>query len=150
MRITLSLLKPDEINRASRIVGKNYSKNYEQLAKKEFREMFGKSYGSPLYFVAKDKGNIVGVAGFIQSWMDYSVYEIFWVNILPERQKQGIGKEMVSRIICEIKKKKNAEVILLTANQEVGNPTYYKKQFGFKSLQKFGKSYQLMSLSLRL
>lgn len=100
-----------------------------------------------MYFVAKDKDTIVGLAGFIQSWMDYNIYEIFWVNVSPEKQRQGVGRQLVSKIIKEIKAKKNARLILLTANQAVGNATYYKKLYGFKTLEKFGNNYHLMSLN---
>ena len=145
----IRLLKKSEINSAARIVGKNYTKEYARMAKAEISAMFQKGANQPVYFVVEDQGKILGFAGHIQSWMDYNAYEVFWVNVLPEHQKQGIGKQLVSKVISEIKKKNNAKIILLTANEEVGNPTYYKNKFGFKTLEKFGKSYHLMSLSVR-
>lgn len=84
---------------------------------------------------------------YIQSWMDYNIYQIFWVNVVPERQRQGIGKMLVAKIIAEIKKKKNAHLILLTATNP--NALYYKDKFGFKLLEPFGKEYNLISLLLK-
>jgi ribosomal protein S18 acetylase RimI-like enzyme len=145
----IRLLKKSEIKTAAAIVGVNYSKKYELSCAKELRDMFGKAAIKPVYFVATEKGKIVGFAAFIQSWMDYSIYQIFWVNVLPEKQGQGIGKKLVARIIREIKKKKDACLILLTADAEKNNHLYYKQHYGFKTIEIFDrKKYQLMALSL--
>lgn len=144
----IRLLKKNEVKEAAMIVGKNYSKEYKRLATLELKEMFHKAYSTPTYFVAEDKGKIVGFAGYIQSWMDYSVYELFWVNVLPRLQRQGIGKQLVYKIIQEIKRKKGAYLILLTADAAVKNPEYYEKNFGFKTSLLFSpKTYHLMTLS---
>jgi ribosomal protein S18 acetylase RimI-like enzyme len=141
----IRLLKKGEIKEAAAIVGRNYSKTYEQSSALELKDMFGAGAIKPVYFVAEDKGKIIGLAGFVQSWMDYNIYEIFWVNVLPERQNQGVGKTLVARIIAEIKKKKGAYLMLLTANGEKKTPGYYQGNFKFKTLQKFDKNkYHLM------
>jgi ribosomal protein S18 acetylase RimI-like enzyme len=89
--------------------------------------------------VAEDEGKIVGFAGFIQSWMDYYIYQIPWVNVAPDRQRQGIGKKLVTKVINEIKEKPHADLILLTAEKSKGLIEYYKKHFKFKVLQNFNK-----------
>ena len=145
----IRLLKKSEIKDATRIVGINYSKEYQRSSTLEIKDMFGKSTIRPIYYVAENNGKIVGFAGFIQSWMDYSIYEIFWVNVHPDEQGKGIGKALVSKIITEIKKKKNAKLILLTADKNVNNDFYYKMNFEFKTLELFSnKQHHLMSLSL--
>jgi N-acetylglutamate synthase-like GNAT family acetyltransferase len=141
----IRLLQKKDIDQAAAIVGKNYSKKYGKSAMQEIAEMFSKAPIRPVYWVAEEKDKILGFAGYMQSWMDYNIYQIFWVNVLPDMQKQGIGKKLVSKTISEIRKKKNANLILLTAN----SPIYYKKHFGFKSVQKFSKgSYDLMLLNI--
>lgn len=114
-------LKKSEINSAAHIIGINYSKTYERLAQTEMSAMFGKGPILPKYVVAEEKGKLIGVAGYIQSWMDYNIYQIFWVNVLPNYQRKGIGKQLVAKIISEIKKKKDANLILLTADTAVRN-----------------------------
>lgn len=148
-RIKISKLRFGDVKEAASIVRKNYSKQYEKLASNELKEMFSSSSNRPIYFVAKHNKEVVGFAGYIQSWMDYSIYEIFWVNVLPEKQKKGIGRMLVSKIIGEIKKKKNSRTILLSANHTVGNSSYYKQQFGFRAVFKFGNRYHLMALLLK-
>ncbi|MEK9158091.1 MAG: GNAT family N-acetyltransferase [Patescibacteria group bacterium] len=147
MKIQVSPLKKREIGKASNIVGKNYSRQYQRLATPELKEMFGKSNNKPTYFVAKDKEKILGFAGYIQSWMDYDAYEIFWVNVLPEHQKQGIGKMLVTKIIADIKKRKKDGLIILSAS--IPNSKYYADYFKFKTVALFGKKKQhLMTLAI--
>jgi ribosomal protein S18 acetylase RimI-like enzyme len=145
----IRLLKKSEIKSAAALVGKNYSKKYELSCTRELEDMFGKSAVKPVYFVAAEKDKIIGFAGFMQSWMDYNIYQIFWVNVLPEKQRLGIGKKLVARVIREIRKKKDACLILLTANAEKKNDLYYQKNFGFKTIEVFDRgTYRLLALSL--
>lgn len=145
----IRLLQQEDIAPAARIIGVNYSKKYELSSTLELKAMFGNGPILPTYYVAKENEVIIGVAGYIQSWMDYNIYQIFWVNVIPERQKQGIGKRLVAKLITQIKKQKSANLILLTADGTVKNHLFYKKHFGFKTLKFFDKkTYHLMGLSL--
>src|SRR5688572_9552891 len=142
----IRLLKKSDIKQASAIVGKNYSKKWEKVVASELLEMFGESVMRPNYIVAEEKGTVLGFAGYMQSWMDYEIYLIFWVNVIPEKHKQGVGKKLVAETIRRIKSKKSARLILLTATPP--NARYYKQKFGFQSLQTFSKGDHLMSLKL--
>jgi predicted N-acetyltransferase YhbS len=145
----IRLLKPVDIKATAALIGRNYSKKYEYSAALELKDMFGASAIKPTYFVAVEDKKIIGLGGFMQSGMDYYLYEIFWVNVAPERQRQGIGKKIVERIIAEIKKKKGARAIILTADTLRGDQKYYKDNFKFKTIAKFDKnSEHIMFLSL--
>jgi predicted N-acetyltransferase YhbS len=135
----IRLLKKEDIKAAAKTICQNYSKKYEARAVLELKEMFGRSPIKPIFFVAEDEGVIVGFAGFIQSWMDYNIYQIPWVSVTPARQGQGIGKQLVARVISEIKKKSGARLILLTADKSKRLPEYYRKYFKFKVLQSFNE-----------
>jgi ribosomal protein S18 acetylase RimI-like enzyme len=128
----LRLITKKDIPQAASIVGKNYSKKWEKTSTMELHSMFSNAAIKPVYWVAEDKEKIIGFAGCIQSWMDYNIYQIFWVNVLPEYQRQGIGKKLVGKLIREIKKKKGVHLIQLTAS--IPNAGYYKHHFGFKTL----------------
>jgi len=58
------------------------------------------------------------------SWMDYNIYNIFWVNVSPIHQGKGIGTALIEKIIKIIKRKK-AKIILLTTSK----PKFYSKKF---------------------
>ncbi len=138
-------IKQKEIKFASKIVGKNYSKEYEKIASKEIGEMFRNVITRPNYIVAEEKGEVLGFGGYIQSWMDYNVYHIFWVNVRPDKQRKGIGTAIVKKLI-EIINNKKAFMILLTTSK----PKFYAKKFKFKTLVKFkNNKYNLMGLILR-
>lgn len=128
----------------SKIVGMNYSKKYGKRAKLEIEAMFKNYVYKPEYFVAEHNGKIMGFAGCIQSWMDYSIYQIFWVNVLREYQGKGTGTLLVERALRVIKKKREAKFVLLTTKK----PSFYRK-FGFRILIKIGKNEYLMSLNLK-
>jgi L-amino acid N-acyltransferase YncA len=141
----LRLLKPNDIVKASKIVGQNYSKKHETLARGEMEAMF-KNHGiKPKYIVAEEKEEILGFAGYKQSWMDYDIYNIFWVNVVKSHQNKGIGTALIQKTIDIIKKKK-AKMILLTTD----NPKFYSKRFKFKTLSKFKcDKHDLMALKLK-
>lgn len=143
----IRLLRPEEVNEASKIIGQNYTKEFQRSGKKELRSMFSNAAIRPKYFVLIDKGKIIGLGGFTQSWMDYSIYEIFWINVLQNRQNQGLGKRIVGRILKEIRKDKNARQILLTADAEKNLQKYYAIDFGFETIRFYEHSH-LMALAL--
>lgn len=137
-------LKPKDIKNASRIIGQNYSEKYERMSFKEMEAMFKNYVAKPEYIVAEEKGAIVGLAGYIQSWMDYNVYNLFWVNVTPARQRDGIGTALVKKVIAIIKKQ-GASMILLATSK----PKFYAKRFKFKRLGKFKHNkYDLMGLKI--
>ena len=137
-------MKPGDIRTASKIVGLNYTKEYQRSSRTEMEAMFKKYVIRPQYIVAEDNGKIVGLGGYTQSWMDYHVYTIFWVNVLPQEQRKGIGHALVKKIIENIKKE-NAKLILLSTDK----PEYYSRNFKFKKMIKVKNSkYVLMSLDL--
>jgi predicted N-acetyltransferase YhbS len=136
-------IRDSEQKAAAKLVGLNYSKLYEKRALREIKEMFKSSAIKPTYIVAEQKNKIIGLAGYIESWMDWNVYHIFWINVAPGHQGKGIGQALIKKIIS-IVRKKDVNLILLTSDI----PNYYKK-LGFKSLQKFRKKNYLMSLKLK-
>lgn len=137
-------LKKADIASAAAIIGKNYSKRDEKYATRELEAMFDRAVGAPIYYVAEEKGKIIGLAGYIQSWMDYSIYQIFWVNVALEHQKSGVGSALIDRVIQAIKTKKDARYILLSSKL-----TEYYSRWGFTAIQPVAEGYSLMLLSLK-
>ena len=146
----IRFIKKREIGQASRIVGQNYSRAYERSSKKEMMAMFTQKTMPPKYIVAEEKGRIVGLVGYVQSWMDYGVFCIFWVNVEKKHQGKGIGYTLVKKAIEKIKnirdKKDPPRLILLTATS--ANSRFYGKKFGFERLAEFKDGNYLMGLQL--
>jgi N-acetylglutamate synthase-like GNAT family acetyltransferase len=136
-------MKQSDIKTAASIVGQNYSSSYQRLARKEMKAMFIKGVYVPVYMVAEEGGKVIACAGYIQSWMDYNIYHIFWVNVAPAYQRQGIGQLLVKRVLDYIKKKDAALVLLTTKT-----PKFYNR-LGFKKLFKFRWTDHLMVLRLK-
>lgn len=143
-------LEKKDIKGASEIVRRNYNTRYQRNSAREMRAMFGNPVIPPKYVVAEENGKIMGCGGYIQSWMDYNIYNIFWINVDPSRQRQGIGTKIVGHIIADIRKQKGADrkasTILLTTDK----PGFYRKRFGFRTIERFKDKYHhLMCLELR-
>jgi predicted N-acetyltransferase YhbS len=143
-------IKKSEIKRASQIVASNYSMRYGKYAKREITAMFDNKVFPPHYLVVEENGEVLGFGGYIQSWMDYNIYNIFWVNVDPKYQRKGIGSLLVARIINEIKglrgTDKKGYMILLTTDK----PRFYTERFGFRILSQVSdKKYPLMGLNLK-
>lgn len=138
-------MRPNDIKAASKIIGQNYSKQFEKSSVKELEAMFKNHAVKPKYIVAEEKSKIIGLAGFIQSWLDYDIYEIFWVNVSPSFQGKGIGTALIKKIIQIIKIKKPKTILLTTSKPEL-----YAKKFNFKTLAKFKTDkHDLMFLRLK-
>ena len=99
-------LRPSDIKNASSIVENNYSKTYGKRAEKELWAMFKNKVFDPIYFVAEENKKIIAFGGYVQSPMDYHIYEIFWVNVSHKNQNKGTGTKLIQHIIKEIKKKR--------------------------------------------
>ena len=145
----IRMIKKREIEDAIKIIHQNYPEIDKEKPKKEIMEMFGKALIKPVYLVAEENKKILGIAGYIQSFQDYNIYEIFWVNVAKEKQGNGIGTKLVKSVIKRIRgikgELKKAELIELTTTK----PQFYEKKFGFKLLSTFGNKEYLMGLVLK-
>ncbi len=147
----IRLLQEKDIPDATKIIGENYDSECEMLAKEELEAMFKNHTSKPTYLVAEKDGKVIGLAGYIVSWIDYNVYNIFWVNTQKSFQKQWIGTLLVEKTIENIKKESDADLILITAT--IKNTKWYKEKFHFEILKSLkGKNgepdYNLMGLQL--
>ena len=66
--------------------------------------MFSKSLIKPTYLVAEEKGKLVGCGGFIPSWVDNNVYDLFWLSVHPNFKNKGVGKNIVRYLIKGVRK----------------------------------------------
>jgi L-amino acid N-acyltransferase YncA len=138
-------LRTADIPAATHIVAANYSKKYATLAKKELEAMFRTAVYTPTFLVAEEKSEVIGLTGYIQSWMDYQVYHLFWVNVSGVHQGRGVGKKLILEALKRIKKQQGinkARMVLITTTV----PAFYT-QFNFRKLAKVEK-YDLMAFDI--
>ncbi len=140
--MNIRLAKKEEVAALSRIARENYSKDSERRARKDLLAMFQAGVTKPTYIVAENNGELMGFAGFIQSWMEYHIYEIFWVNVKPAFQGRRIGTELVKEAIKRIKKAEGedkAEIIVLSTK----SPKFYDR-LGFKTVHEYTDNYLMV------
>ena len=140
----IRLLQEKDIPMVVSIVGLNYSKKYQKLVIPELYAMFSHNSIRPMYYVVEENKEIIGFGGYTQSWMDYTIYEMLWINVHPIRQKQGMGQRLILKLLAKIRKKKNAQLIVLTTS----SPQYYKKKFNFTIMEKLNDGHYLMKFSI--
>jgi len=142
-------LKKEEIEEVLKIIKNNYPKIDKKHPRGEILEMFGDALIKPKYLVVKEKSKIIGIAGYMQSYEDYNIYELFWVNVKKEFQGKGIGTELVNQIIKEIKKLKGEykKALLIELSVTDAKSRFYKK-FGFKVIKRLRKKDCIMALQL--
>jgi N-acetylglutamate synthase-like GNAT family acetyltransferase len=52
--------------------------------------------------VAVDHGKLVGMTGYISSYLDYETFEIIWVSVRPDWQSKGVGSRVVKAALDAI------------------------------------------------
>ena len=138
--------KKDDISKMFEILKINNPKYSKRLAFQELNEMFSKSLLKPTYIVVEDKKEILAFGGFIPSWIDNMVFNVFWINTNPKYKGQEIGSNLMKSLIDRIKKEKDIKAKMILISTKI--PDFYKK-FGFKKItQKYDKNYYLMLLKL--
>lgn len=138
-------IRIDDVPVCAKIAGMNFWEHLEKSAFKEIQETFNKKDPlPPQYIVVEEKGKIIWFAGFINAWMDYNIYEIFWVNIHPDYQGQWIGTKLVEKVISHIKKHQNVLKILLTTKK----PWFYQEKFWFREISQLKEDEVLMELNI--
>lgn len=142
--IKLRPLKKSDILSAAKIIGENYSAAYQRSSTKEMRAMFEPGVVKPYYLVAEENKKIIGFGGYMQSWMDYEIYTLFWLNVQKKYQGNGVGTKIVKKLI-QLIKRKNPVFILLSTDR----PGFYTR-FGFKKLRYFkSNGYTVMGLTIK-
>lgn len=111
-----------------RLAAKVWDRLTGQVSQPEFMEMFTASAWRPFFYVAEDRGRLVGMAGWNTSWLTYGIYNLFWVAVIRDRRKEGIGKALVDRCLGDLEPLADA-IMLMT-----GIPGFYEKNWGFKTL----------------
>src|SRR5882724_443874 len=75
------------------VISSGFGRGDAQMAQPDLNEMFCSTAWRPFFYVAvnHDDGQIVGVTGYSVSWLNYGVYELFWVGVLEECRGMGAG-----------------------------------------------------------
>lgn len=130
------------------IIRSNSPRYPKNIAKKEIEEMFSQSLYKPTYLVIEDGKKVIAFGGFVRSWADGLIFNLFWVNVNPKNKGRGIGTKLIEELINKIKnlkEKPKAKLIILATKI----PSFYKK-FGFEIItNKYDKNFILMEKKLK-
>jgi len=134
--------RKEDILQMFEIIKINSPKYPRKIALQELNEMFSKSLVKPIYIIAEEKGKILAFGGYIYSWADNNIFNIFWISVDSKYHGKGFGSELIQELITRIKKAKNPEAKLITLSCNI--PSFYEK-FGFEKIgKKYKRDYVLM------
>ena len=141
MSTTIRPLVRADIAACRGIVAKNWDYETAFRFSNEVEHCWSNMDSPPIYYVAEYRGKIIGFAGMIPSWLMFGVWEFIWINILPEHQKFGVGKQLMEHRIREVLRQDGRLILAMTKEVD------YFKQHGFNVDRSFG-DWKLMSAHL--
>ena len=100
--MNIRAMVPSDIPGVLALVSDVFGPDYAQRAQPEFNETFGSALQRPFYYVAEIEGKIAGLSGYGASWLNYGIYEIFWVGVLNANRGRGVGKTLIKRCLCDL------------------------------------------------
>ncbi len=123
-----------------------YSEDEFSTMRDEFKMAFnGNGWEVPKYFVAENNSEIVGMAGYIQSWMDWDTYEFFWLSVKKGYEGNGIATALVKHrendIINSVTHKTDITITFSCTNKLI---SYHEKNGYNVILRKAAKKEVLM------
>lgn len=116
---------------------KTYPKEQYDTMREEFTMGLSElHWGRPNYIVCEIDNKIVGMAGYIQSWLDWDTYEFFWLSVRVGYYGVGIGSALVKFREEEVVKKsafKDDITIMFSCTKDV---IKYHENHGYKVVVK--------------
>ena len=119
----------DDLPALTAIVRKNYDQQTAEHFVPEFEFSLTPNAYRPWFYVAEVDGVILGCAGHGANGTNWGSYALFWVNVHPDSQRQGIGETLVRACLRDIRY--IGDTVLITTTV----PSWYYKHFGFRLLQ---------------
>lgn len=102
-----------------------------QAEESEQRLRWGLAHLDDAVYRMDDAGELVGAA--TMQWRN-DPCEIMELAIAPERQRQGLGKQLVAWLLDEARRRGNVAVLVGTANASIDNLAFYQR-CGFRMEQ---------------
>lgn len=134
----LRTAKRSDLKAMTDIIGRTFSKADAREARAEILEIMSLKSSKQLFVVAEQDGELLGLAGMAQSWLDFHAYEVFWVAVRPDRQKGGIGAKIVADLLKRAKGFKGqnrADAVILSTD----SPAFFAK-CGFAAVDEFKRN----------
>jgi glutamate---cysteine ligase / carboxylate-amine ligase len=100
--IVLREAKADDVDAMVAVVDDCFPGADLAAARREMSEAFSDALYKPTYMVAVDHGKLVGMTGYISSYLDYETFEIIWVSVRPDWQSKGVGSRVVKAALDAI------------------------------------------------
>jgi N-acetylglutamate synthase-like GNAT family acetyltransferase len=128
------------------IIKKTFSKEDAATAKHEIGTIFSGAACEQHFIVAIANKQIIGLAGLVQSWLDFNAYEILWVAVRPDFQKNGIGLMIIKELLAKAKMFKGHAAVrtVLLSTEAIA----FFEKCGFTSIAKLNTGGELMIMHL--
>jgi N-acetylglutamate synthase-like GNAT family acetyltransferase len=128
------------------IIAQTFAKEDAATAKGELIAIMKGASCEHIFLVAFIDGAMVGLAGLVQSWLDFNAYEILWVGVRPGLQGLGVGQTIIKELLKQagsIKGRSAVRTILLST-EAVG----FFKKCGFTSIAPLTTGGDLMMMNI--
>jgi ribosomal protein S18 acetylase RimI-like enzyme len=129
-RLSIALAKPSELAAVRALIIQGLTqrwKSYEPSRNPDL-ESFDQCYADAVIVVAKEAGKIIG-CGVLRKESD-GIGRIVRMSVLGERQRQGIGSEVLRVLLAHAAEIGYQEVVLETTASWVSAVSFYKR-YGF-------------------
>lgn len=123
-------LRPTDIPACLRLAGEGWDRLTAQCAQPDLESMFSSAVWKPFFYVAEENDQVIGMAGYGNSWLSYGIYDLFWHVVSKEHRKRGIGSSLVNRRLDDLRT--IADVVMISTKI----PDFYSKHWNFKTIAK--------------
>lgn len=94
-------LRFEDIPNCLSVIGEAWSPHIAQAAQDDLRDMFTKARFAPFYYVAHCNDEIIGLAGYITSWKNWSIADLIYTAVRPIYQRRGIATALIRRCLVD-------------------------------------------------
>jgi predicted N-acetyltransferase YhbS len=98
-RLEFRLLKSTDAEAAVALLVKVFSRSVEESAAAEIRRMFSHEKYRPHFIGAFESRRLLGLVGVVNAAFMMETYGLGWMAVTPERQRQGIGSQLVEEAV---------------------------------------------------
>lgn len=136
-------IRISDVDACARIVRDNWGRDVGDKFLVEVAHVWAMDMENPpAYYVAdSERGEVIGFAGMMSSFLMHGIWDLIWINVKKEYQREGVGKRLTEYRVTEIKRCNGSAIHLMTQS-----PLFFEK-LGFEIIHHY-EGWKLMSMRL--